>query len=143
MAGNSFFDALSQSSTSSSSLLAALAIGVFTVVTLFTQVTVYSPAWLVLSVVYACIFIAGILIFRNWAIAELTLDYYIQQAISQGDEGYLIDDIVGNSKIRKFFFMGAFQAKDKFFLGVFITIIILAILVWVAFAFQWYEHPIW
>ncbi|AIC15673.1 hypothetical protein [Nitrososphaera viennensis] len=133
----SVLDYLLHHSTASSSILVALAVGIFTILTLFTQVAIGSFAWIVLSITYVFTCIAGILIFRNWAVAEILLRHFSQE--NTGDTEVNLHAIVGESKIRKMFFFEPFANKDTFYLAALIVIVFLAIIIWAAFAFQLYH----
>ena len=137
----SAFDRLAQNGAASSSILVALAVSIFTILTLFTQVVIFSFAWLILSIAYAFTCTAGVLVYRSWATSEILRQYYLRHETDH--EGIPLNKIIGDSKIRKFFLSDAFKDIERFHLAAFVILILLSIVIWVAFALQYYRTSLW
>lgn len=82
------FSTLRHSRAENSGLLAALAVGVFTILSLLESANIMSLAWLVLSVTYGVAVIAGVLTFRNWAAAIILTDYLLRHS----NQGYCYEE---------------------------------------------------
>ena len=134
-----WYDALNRRSVASSSILVALAVVIVTILLLFEKSDVGSFAWYILTITYGLTCIAGFLIFKNWAVAEISIWYFFNQKMSQDNAIKQIEKIIGDSKIREFFFSDQFRNKDLFHFLALVTTMILAGLLWLAFAFKMYH----
>lgn len=133
-------ESMAHARSESSSMLMALSFGIFAILVLYSQVGLYSFAWVALTASYFAVAVTGAVTFRNWATTLMVTDFIIRKK----DLFDVLDEIKNENKIRKFFFYDVLYRNKRSYLDVFliicfILIIVIACILWYAIAITAYS----